>query len=123
MHKTSLESYVEDLYQLIGITEPSQLDLFAIGEHLGLKVYSSIPATSKVVRIRGKVALSIDSRLTLAEQWQDFGHELFHVLKDTGNQLKLPPDMIEYRELHAENFALEFCITTFRILHTNVHAE
>ncbi len=58
----------------------------------------------------------IDSRLTTEEQWEDFAHELGHVLFQHGNQiLHINSLFLEYQEWKANNFALHFCVPTFML--------
>ena len=49
------------------------------------------------------------------EQWQDFGHELCHVLWHTGNQLVMPPLYRDYQEWKAFNFGMHVCVPTFML--------
>jgi Zn-dependent peptidase ImmA (M78 family) len=46
-------------------------------------------------------------------QWQEFGHELCHLLRHAGNQHTLPSFFLRMREWQANSFALHFCIPTF----------
>jgi Zn-dependent peptidase ImmA (M78 family) len=110
-----LEDYIKNLYQSLGIMEHYQLDMMEIAFKMNIWIHFK-EMESKAVKLRGLYSILIDSRLSPAEQWQDFGHELCHVLRQAGNQLDLPTDMIRFQETKAENFAYEFCVPSFMLL-------
>jgi Zn-dependent peptidase ImmA (M78 family) len=112
---TPLEDYIKNLYQEIGIMEHYELDMMEIASKLNIWIHFK-EMESKAVKLRGLYSILIDSRLSPDEQWQDFGHELCHVLRQAGNQLDLPTDMIRFQETKAENFAYEFCVPSFMLL-------
>lgn len=47
------------------------------------------------------------------EIWQDFAHELAHILGHEGHQLSMQKPFREYQEWQAEQFAYHFCVPTF----------
>lgn len=107
---THLEDYVRDLYTSIGVTKPSHLDPRIIGPKLGFTViYLPIDSVSY------DNIIIIDSRLSKQEQWQEFCHELGHVISHSGNQTKTHPLFREYQEWKANNFALQACVPTFML--------
>lgn len=107
---THLEDYIRDLYTSIGITKPSQLDPRIIGSKLGFTViYLPIDSVSY------DNIIIIDSRLSKQEQWQEFCHELGHVISHSGNQTKTHPLFREYQEWKANNFALQASVPTFML--------
>ncbi|HLR80429.1 MAG TPA: ImmA/IrrE family metallo-endopeptidase, partial [Bacillota bacterium] len=58
------------------------------------------------------------------KQWQDFGHELGHVLCHAGHQLKMNHMFLKYQEWKANNFMYHFCVPTFmlyQLKEVNVH--
>lgn len=111
-HTTLLEDSVKYLYNDLGIYSPDQLDMMEIAEYLGIKVYF-LDISSRVY----KKEIIIDSRLSPEQQWEDFGHELCHLLLQYGNQiLYLNNLFLEYQERKANNFALHFCVPTFILL-------
>lgn len=113
-YPTTLESYIEMLYQHIAINEPYELDIMTISERLKIPTYF-YPTGSQAIYFLGGYKINIDPSLSDAEQWQDFGHELCHVLQQYGSQLNMPDEFIYYQENKADNFALYFCVPTFML--------
>lgn len=110
-HSTLLEDAVKHLYVNLGIYYPHQLDILAIAEYLEIKVHFW-NVTSRIY----KKEIIIDSRLSPEQQWEDFGHELCHLLLQYGNQiLYINSLFLEYQEWKANNFALHFCVPTFML--------
>lgn len=105
-----MEGYVKKMYNSIGIYWPHQLDMESIAARLGTTLVY-LPYGSMTV---GN-AILIDDRLTDAQQWQDFGHELCHVEWHDGNQRVLPSSYLEYQEWKASNFAYHACVPTFML--------
>lgn len=104
---TTADDYVKNLYQTIGISRPAQLCADTIAQRLGMKtVYLPVDAT----RI-GEV-IYLDERLPQKIQFQQFGHELCHVLWHPDNQLHLTQAFIDMQENQANNFAYYACIPT-----------
>lgn len=107
---THLEDYIKDLFTSINVMYPKQLDPMIIGHKLGFEViYLPIDSVSY------DNIIYIDSRLSEQEQWQEFCHELGHVISHSGNQTKTPPLFREYQEWKANNFALQACVPTFML--------
>lgn len=104
---THADDYVKKLYETINIECPSQLCADTITRRLGMStVYLPVEAT----RV-GKV-IYLDERLPQTIQWQQFGHELCHVLWHQDNQLHLAQSFIDLQENQANNFAYYACIPT-----------
>lgn len=110
-----LEDFVKGLYTSIGIEKPSQLNIFEITYKLNIWLYYS-NSNSRALNRNGLYSINIDQRVSKERQWEDFGHELAHLLRDAGNQLRLPDHMIHYQEAKADVFALELCVPTFMLL-------
>src|SRR5699024_12610101 len=53
--------------------------------------------------------------LTYQQQWQEFGHELCHVLWHAGRQENISDSFCSYQEGQADNFAYHLCIPTFML--------
>ncbi|MEX3743541.1 ImmA/IrrE family metallo-endopeptidase [Lysinibacillus xylanilyticus] len=53
--------------------------------------------------------------LTPQQQWQDFCHELYHVLLHTRHQGRMSPLFREYQENKANNFMYHACIPSFML--------
>lgn len=111
---TPLEDYVKELYQRAGIMESYQLDMLDIAEKLNVWIHL-MDMESQAIDRNGLHSIVIDRRLSPAQQWQDFGHELCHVLRHAGNQLRSPIGFIKYQETQAEQFAQHFCIPSFML--------
>jgi len=113
---TYLEDYVLKFYSKIDIFHPYQLEPEIITTRLGMSLvyipYNSMNAGNTIF---------LDDRLTVPQQWQDFGHELCHALWHTGNQLNLPLPYKEYQEWKADNFAHHVCIPTFMLDRMNLN--
>ncbi|AQU79768.1 ImmA/IrrE family metallo-endopeptidase [Planococcus faecalis] len=104
------EDYLNNFYRSIGIHSPHQLDLEEIAYRNGLSVLY-LPTESMNV----KNAIVLDERVTTAEQWQDFGHELCHALWHSGNQITMPMPYQVYQENKSNNFAQYACIPSFML--------
>lgn len=113
-YPTTLENYIEAFYKHIGISEPHELDIMTFSKKLNIPIYF-YPTGSQAIYFLGGYKINIDPTLTAAEQWQDFGHELCHVLQQYGSQLNMPDEFIYYQENKADNFALHFCVPTFML--------
>lgn len=112
---TPLESWIEKLYNHLSISTPEQLNMIDIAAKL--KIWLHFADVESVALDReGLYSLIIDRRLSKQQQWEDFGHELCHLLRHAGNQMMLPDLMVELQEAQANNFALHFCAPTFMLL-------
>ncbi len=113
-----LEDYIHQLYLNIDITSPEQLNINHIATKLKIFVFLG---AHKSMCYRNMIY--IDSRLSKEEQWQQFAHELCHVLWHSGNQLGIYPPFREYQEWKANSFASHFCVPTFMLEQLNLPAE
>jgi Zn-dependent peptidase ImmA (M78 family) len=112
---TPLEDDIRNLYQSLGIIDPYQLDMINIAEKLNVWVHF-MAMESKAINRNGLYSMVIDNRLSPPEQWQDFGHELCHVLRQGGNQTDMPMEFLMFQETKADNFALDFCVPSFMLI-------
>ncbi|HDR7446057.1 TPA: ImmA/IrrE family metallo-endopeptidase [Bacillus toyonensis] len=113
-YTTQLEDYVYNLYHSISIYTPEQIDMSAIAQKLNIWVHF-VPFGSRAICRDNLLSIIIDNRNTRYHQWEDFGHELCHVLLHVGNQLYMPKLFLNYQEAKANNFMLHFCIPTFML--------
>jgi Zn-dependent peptidase ImmA (M78 family) len=111
---STIEEYVKNLYHQLSINVPEQIDMIDIAVKLDIWLHFE-DIKSKAIEKNDIHSIFIDRRLNQQEQWQDFAHELCHVLMHCGNQLHLPSDFIEYQESKAKNFAYHFCVPTFML--------
>ncbi|MES5892928.1 hypothetical protein COM08_12750 [Bacillus wiedmannii] len=120
MHKvityytTQLEDYIEKLYNSLSISTPEQLDMIIIAKKLNIWLHFA-PFGSCAICRDNLPSIIIDNRITFYQQWEDFGHELCHILFHVGNQLYVPKLFLNYQEAKAKNFMLHFCIPTFML--------
>jgi Zn-dependent peptidase ImmA (M78 family) len=112
---TPLESWIEKLYKHLSISRPDQLNMIDIAAKLQIWLHFENIESTAIDRT-GLYSLIIDRRLNPQQQWEDFGHELCHVLRHAGNQMLLPDSMVQLQEYQANNFALQFCVPTFMLL-------
>ncbi|PAD67296.1 hypothetical protein CHH83_19610 [Bacillus sp. 7586-K] len=112
---TIIEDWVKNFYYSIDIYQPRQLDLEEIAARLGIIVHYK-NFSSRVYD--GEIIL--DKRLSLQQQWEDFGHELCHVLRHYGNQTYMTISFLDHQEAQANNFALHFCVPTFMLLRNEI---
>ncbi|MFX3616275.1 MAG: ImmA/IrrE family metallo-endopeptidase [Sporolactobacillus sp.] len=112
--KTELEDYVEKIYHIMRISDPDSLNAKNIADILHIKLTISNTLT-KAIRGSLQYFININVSIPSNKRWESFGHELHHVLRDTGNQNYLPFPLKELHERSADNFALQFCIPTFML--------
>ncbi|PYI52539.1 phage portal protein [Paenibacillus flagellatus] len=112
---TPLEQTIERIYSTMDIREPHQLDVETISHKLGIWVHYA-PFSSRAIDRGGLQSIVLDNRLSRQEQWQDFGHELCHLMHHAGNQLSMGESFIRLQETKATNFAYQFCVPTFMLL-------
>lgn len=113
MYQTSyLEDYVEDLYKRLGINEPDELDKYAIGNELNIGIYL-VSGESEAFCSQERNYIFLNRNLSHQERWQDFGHELCHVLRHSGHQRDMQPMFRELQEWQADNFMYHFCVPAF----------
>lgn len=116
--KTCMEEYVEQLYMQMGFSAPGDMSIERVSQQLGIAVIHS-SFTSRAMFYGGKPMINLNRTLSPSEELETFSHELFHILKETGNQVNTPVMLREMRESKANNFALHFCIPTFMLAGIN----
>lgn len=114
MHYTHLEDYVQQFYTRLDITDPTLLHFEVVAFRMGLKVYYWSDS-SQALFANQKPYIFLDESLTQQQQWQDFCHELAHVLLHTGDQFYMYPLFREYQEYKANNFMYHACMPTFML--------
>jgi len=113
-HPTLIEDYIENLYHSLFIFIPEQIDMIRIAEKLNIWIHFA-PVGSRAICRGNLPSIIIDNRITTYQQWEDFAHELCHILLHVGNQLYMPKSFLDYQEAKANNFMLHFCIPTFML--------
>lgn len=99
----------------MGIQRPDQVDIDDVAFKLDIWIHEW-KFKSRARSFKGMHSILLDSRISDQEKWQDFGHELCHILNHEGNQIHMPPAFLEFQEVKANNFAMHFCVPTFMIL-------
>jgi Zn-dependent peptidase ImmA (M78 family) len=117
---TPLEKFVNDLYSVLSISNPQEIDMKVIANQLNVKLYFYDDGSTAVGN-----RIFIDERLSKARQWEDFGHELCHTLRHHGNQLlMLKNDLLHsfrrLQESQSDNFMYQFCVPTFMLLNYKI---
>lgn len=112
--KSHLEDFVENLYTSTSIYSPEQLDIDVIARKLNIEVgYGH--TKSKCMEIGNIKMIMINEALPKTEQWQEFAHEVCHLLRHAGNQTELPFPFVQLQEWQAKTFTLHFCMPTFML--------
>lgn len=111
---TYTECYVKELYEQLQIFSPEQLDMKIIAKKLDVKLFYW-EEKSQAIIYDDMCAIFIDLRNSIEHQWQDFCHELAHVLLHIGIQDKLPQMYIQYQEHKANQFMYHAAIPTFML--------
>ncbi|MBT2722274.1 ImmA/IrrE family metallo-endopeptidase [Bacillus sp. ISL-46] len=116
---TPLEEEIKKMYLSFGIRRPDQIELFSIANHLDVWVHIA-DYESQACERDGLLSIVLDIYKSEQEQWEDFGHELAHILWHGGNQLDMSDSFAEFQEVKANNFALQFCVPTFMLLESGL---
>ena len=107
-----LEDYIEKLYNGISINSPAQLDEYVIADRLDIRIYLA-NNSSEAFYWQDRYYIFIDRNLDGQQRWQDFAHELCHVLRHSGHQGHMSPPFRELQEWQSDNFMYHFCVPTF----------
>ncbi|MFF3102602.1 ImmA/IrrE family metallo-endopeptidase [Viridibacillus arvi] len=109
-----LEEYVRIFYEKLNILQPVDINMLQIAKELHIQVfYWPNPSQSLYFSQSGYIFLN--NQLSSQRHWQDFCHELCHVLFHRGDQMNLPSLFREYQEYKANNFSLHTAIPTFML--------
>lgn len=85
-----------------------------VARRLDIWVYT-FGGSSEAIYSAGRQYIFLNRHLTPQQQWQEFGHELCHILRHSGHQKKMNRSFVEYQEWQADYFALHFCVPTFML--------
>ncbi|WP_074554588.1 ImmA/IrrE family metallo-endopeptidase [Bacillus cereus] len=118
-HTTQLEDHIHELYESLYISIPEHINMKIIAKKLNIWLHFA-PFGSRAICKDGLPSIIIDSRSPFYHQWEDFGHELCHILFHVGNQICMPKLFLEYQEMKASNFMLHFCVPTFMLRTLNL---
>lgn len=105
---------VESFYKSLSIDDPYYLKMSVISDLVNVPLrywkYSSALA-----RRKGKYIMHINETINKPQQWQQFGHEMYHYFFDETNYGLLKETYAVYGETKADYFAYHFCIPTFML--------
>jgi|GEM_PF-819750 len=110
-----LEEDVKEIYMKMNISEPISIDMYRIAEEFDVWVHPH-EDKSQMIERDGMYTILLDERISSEEQWQDFAHELRHVITHVGNQYKMNELFKDLQEFQANNFMYNFCVPTFMLL-------
>ncbi len=108
------ESYIYYLYENINVLSNDHLSIDNISRIFNFEIiywgYSS-----ELVCFKDKHKMFINEQLTPQEQWQDFGHEMYHYFFDETSYSQLNEGYGAYSESKADYFMYHFCVPSFML--------
>ncbi|NJP37888.1 ImmA/IrrE family metallo-endopeptidase [Alkalicoccus luteus] len=106
MYLTDLETFVKRIY-----TEVDDISIRGLSIHFNINItyHAGDPA---IVHYDGYTTLLLDLRSNDAQQWENFAHELGHVLRHGSNQRVMADQFRQLQEAQANNFMYHLCIPT-----------
>lgn len=112
---TPVEQWINALYAQHDILSTDHLNIETLALRMNTWVYYKPISSRCIDRGGGMYSVVIDSRLDKKSQWEDFLHELCHILRHTGNQHELPPLLVDWQEDHADAFMLYASIPIYMV--------
>ncbi|WP_325166728.1 ImmA/IrrE family metallo-endopeptidase [Viridibacillus soli] len=109
-----LEDFVKTFYTKLNVQHPIDLNILQIAKELHIQVFYW-PNSSQSLFFGQTSYIFLNNQLSPQQHWQDFCHELCHVLLHKGDQMNLAPLFREYQEYKANNFSLHTAIPTFML--------
>lgn len=117
---TPLEEDIKKLYKILHIEYPYEMDMWNIAGDLDIWIQFHEHESEMVKRRGGLYTLFLNEDLSIQEEWQDFGHELAHVIKHVGKQDEMQFLFRQLQENQANSFMYHFCVPTFMLLNMNI---
>lgn len=108
------EDFIKEFYIRISILRAEQFDFKIISMKLGIHVFYWSDK-SQALFLKEHRYIFLNEQLTKQQQWQDFCHELAHVLLHTGHQGRMSSLFHEYQENKANNFMYHACVPSFML--------
>lgn len=112
---TPFEQWVEQICRKYRITTPEHLTIEYVSSRMNIWVYYQPFRSSHIDRGLGMYSVNVDARLSPEEQWEDFLHELCHVLRHSGNQFCMPESFLQWQEQDANSFVPYAAIPFFML--------
>lgn len=108
------EIFVKRFYHSINVIDPLQISMELIVDFLGIRLmywnYTSVLAS-----YQDRYVVFINESISKQQQWQEFGHEMYHYFYDDTKYDLLNESYAEYGETKADYFAYHFCVPTFML--------
>lgn len=114
IYTTHTEGFIQKLYTRMGILKPQQLDFQELATKIGIQLFYW-PDKSQALFLKENAYIFLNEELSDQQLWQDFCHELAHVLLHIGHQGQMYPLFREYQENKANNFMYHACIPSFML--------
>jgi len=111
---SDLEKSIQKLYFFLGIDTSDQIDKINIAEKLKVEL-CYFDRKSQAISINNKNYIFLNKHLSRQQRWQDFAHELCHILRHAGYQYNMPLLFRELQEWQADSFMYHFCVPTFML--------
>ncbi|WP_064467873.1 ImmA/IrrE family metallo-endopeptidase [Lederbergia galactosidilytica] len=111
---TELEEDIMNLFLGLNIHKPNEIDIWRIAEELDVWIHH-YSEESKTTKFNGSYYILLNDELSPQEEFQDFAHELGHIIRHVGNQHKLRVAFRELQEHQANNFMYQFCVPTYML--------
>ncbi|MEH7122074.1 ImmA/IrrE family metallo-endopeptidase [Bacillus sp. JJ1773] len=112
---TLLEENIQRIYKQVEILSPTEIDMYHIADGLDIWIHHH-EEESKATKFKGQYYILLNDQLSPQEEWQDFAHELGHVVRHVGNQHKMNKPFRRMQESQSNNFMYHFCVPTFMLL-------
>lgn len=96
------------------ILEPHQLDYQHISAELGIKLFHWYEH-SQALFLKDRPYIFLNVHQSNQQKWQDFCHELGHVLLHAGNQRRLSTAFVNYQEAKSNLFMYHACVPSFML--------
>ncbi|WP_342515565.1 ImmA/IrrE family metallo-endopeptidase [Sutcliffiella sp. FSL R7-0096] len=119
---TPLEAKIRDIYLQAGIDSPSNTVMYEFAQHYEIWIHT-YPGPSRVLKRNGLYSILLNDSISKEEQWEDFGHEMGHVIKHVGNQHVFNQSFKELQEFQANSFMYHFCVPTFMLLKDEIKSD
>ncbi|MCY8540076.1 ImmA/IrrE family metallo-endopeptidase [Bacillus haynesii] len=111
---SELEEEVQNIYKKINILEPFQVDMEVIADRLDIQI-RYMPNKCGIFKFGLSKVIILDSLKNKQQHWEDFCHELGHIMKHAGTQFKTPLLLKEMQENQANSFMYHFSVPTFML--------
>lgn len=114
IHLSMLEEEVKKIYMQLNIHKPEQIQMKKIATAFKMRLhFEDIDGRMFYMNTRYRIVLN--NQLPPEQQWEDFAHELCHVLKHCGNQFVMNKMFRQLQEFQASSFMYHFCVPTFML--------